>query len=188
MCTPKVTDLIDQTLQAERFGRFDEARGTLRQAVLVSQPPQVIDCRLRLAKLLISGGHVHDAEAEALLTTARLQAEQQGTPSAGRHRHSPVGPPGTRPRPARRALQMLDESPACQQATALDPALGQLIHYRGLIEADRGNLNEAERLLFQAHRVYKEAHHDAGLAEVCDSLANLLRKRGKARRLLPSPG
>ena len=80
MCTHRVTDLIDQALQAERFGRFDEARGSLLQAVLVSQPPQAIDCRLRLAKLLISGGHAHDAEAEALLMTARLQAEQQGTP------------------------------------------------------------------------------------------------------------
>jgi class 3 adenylate cyclase/tetratricopeptide (TPR) repeat protein len=184
MCTPRVTDLIDQALQAERFGRFDEARGSLLQAVLVSQPPQAIDCRLRLAKLLISGGHAHDAEAEALLTTARLQAEQQGTPrqtataihllallERGRGRLD-------------RALQMLDESPACQQATAPDPALGQLIHYRGLVEADRGNLNVAERLLFQAHQVYKEAHHDAGLAEVCDSLANLLLKRGKSQAAL----
>ena len=188
MCTPRVTDLIDQAIQAERFGRFDEARGSLRQAVLVSQPPQAIDCRLRLAKLLISGGRAHDAEAEALLTTARLQAEQQvllGKPP----------PPFTcwpswnaAEAGSTEALQMLGESPACQQATAPDPALGQLIHYRGLVEADRGNLNEAERLLFQAHQVYKEAHHDAGLAEVCDSLANLLLKRGKSQAASPSPG
>ena len=59
-----------------------------------------------------------------------------------------------------------------------------MIHYRGLVEADRGNLNEAERLLFQAHQVYKEARHDAGLAEVCDSLANLLLKRGKSQTAL----
>ena len=186
MCTPRVTDLIDQALQAERFGRFDEARGSLRQAVLVSQPSQAIDCRLRLAKLLISGGHAHDAEAEAeaLLTTARLQAEQQGTPrQAATAIHLLALLERGRGR-LDRALQMLDESPACQQATAPDPALGQLIHYRGLVEADRGNLNEAERLLFQAHQVYKEAHHDAGLAEVCDSLANLLLKRGKSQAAL----
>jgi hypothetical protein len=54
--TPRVTDLIDRALQAERFGRFDEARATLRQAILGSQPPEAIDFRLRLAKLLISGG------------------------------------------------------------------------------------------------------------------------------------
>ena len=184
MCTPRVTDLIDQALQAERFGRFDEARGSLRQAVLVSQPPQAIDCQLRLAKLLISGGHAHDAEAEALLTTARLQAEQQGTPrQAATAIHLLALLERGRGR-LDRALQMLDESPACQQATAPDPALGQLIHYRGLVEADRGNLNEAERLLFQAHQVYKEARHDAGLAEVCDSLANLLLKRGKSQTAL----
>ena len=42
------------------------------------------------------------------------------------------------------------------------------------------DLNAAERFYFRAHQVYQECHSKPGLAEVCDSLANLLLRRGKA--------
>jgi class 3 adenylate cyclase len=184
MSTPPVTDLFDRALQAERLGRFDEARAALRQGISGSQPPETIDFRLRLAKLLISAGPTHYAEAEALLTTARRQAEEQGTPQqAASAIHLLALLERGRGR-LEQALQILDQSPAHQQDTTPSPILGQFFHYRGLVEADRANLNHAERLLFQAHQVYKEAQHDSGLAEVCDSLANMLLKLGKSQAAL----
>ena len=60
------------------------------------------------------------------------------------------------------------------------PARAQWLHYNGLLRADCGDLNAAERFYFRAHQVYHECRLRPGLAEVCDSLANLLMRRGKA--------
>ena len=51
---------------------------------------------------------------------------------------------------------------------------------RVIEERARGDLNAAERFYFRAHQVYQECRFNPGLAEVCDSLANLLLRRGKA--------
>lgn len=179
--TATATDLIDQALHAERLGRFNEARSLLRQALSVGDAHQLIDIRLRLAKLLIAGGPACYAEAEGLLGAARTEALGQGAARQAatalhllalleRHRGN-----------IDRAQELLDESPLHRQPSAPGAATGQWYHFRGLVTADRGDLSNAERLLFRAHQIYSEAHYEAGVAEVCDSLANLLLKRGKVQ-------
>jgi tetratricopeptide (TPR) repeat protein len=176
----RVHNLRNQALQAEHRGRFDEARDLLRQVTTEGQMPQSLDARLRLGKLLISGGPPCRPEAEDVLTAASHQAEQAGSTrmSAGaihllalleRYRGQPD-----------RAEQILDESPVAAQAAVPSPARAQWLHYHGLIEADRGDLNNAQRFLYRAYKVYQESHDDLGAAEVCDSLANLLLRQGKA--------
>lgn len=39
---------------------------------------------------------------------------------------------------------------------------GQWLHYRGLLRADAGDLNAAERFYFRAHQLYQECHHKQG--------------------------
>jgi class 3 adenylate cyclase len=180
MPTPTITDLMDQALQAEHLGRFDAARDLLRQVISLGETPRALDARLWLGRLLIYGGSPHYPEAEDVLGAARHQASQDRSPSheaiavhllalLEKHRGQ-----------FDRAIQLLEESPAPRRHAAPGPAIGQWFHYRGLVEADRGDLNYGERLLFRAHQAYQEAHHDPGLAEVCNSLANLLLRRGKA--------
>jgi class 3 adenylate cyclase len=178
------TDLIDRALQAERLGRFDEARDALRQAAATGEASPALDARLRLAKLLIRGGPADGDEAKALLTAARTQAEQHGAPRQAATAIHLLALLERRRGRLDRARQLLDESPVRDQPAVPGPALGQWYHYRGLVEADRGDLNDAERLLFRAHQAYREAHHDPGLAEVADSLANLLLRSGKSRAAL----
>lgn len=58
------------------------------------------------------------------------------------------------------------------------------MHYRGLVLADRGEVTQAERIYFRAYEIYQELHFEPGIMEVCDSLANLLLRRGKSRPAL----
>src|SRR5262249_51580232 len=78
------------------------------------------------------------------------------------------------------AQELLDSSPVAGEVAAPNVARAQWLHYSGLLRADRGEINVAERLFFRAHQVYRECRHNPGLAEVCDSVANLLIRRGKA--------
>jgi hypothetical protein len=82
------------------------------------------------------------------------------------------------------AAGLLDQSPAPGQASAPGPSLGQWFHYRGLVEADRNQPAYAERLLFRGLQAYQEARFEPGQAEVFDSLANLLLRRGHSRAAL----
>jgi class 3 adenylate cyclase len=82
------------------------------------------------------------------------------------------------------AASWLDRSPAPGQDAAPGPEVGQHFHYRGLLAVDRGDLANAERLFFRAHQVYQEVGHPQGLAEVFNSLANLLVRRGHGRAAL----
>ena len=50
--------------------------------------------------------------------------------------------------------------------------------------AARNELAAAKRFCFRAHQFYQEIHHDTSRAEVCDTLANLLLRRGSPRRAL----
>jgi class 3 adenylate cyclase/ATP/maltotriose-dependent transcriptional regulator MalT len=187
-----MNDLIDQALQAERLGRFDEARQKLREAIAPGEgegegdgeSPQALDARLRLGKLLVQGGPAHSDEAEAVLTAARRQAEASGAPRQGATAIHLLALLERGRGNLDAAARLLEESPAPRQASAPGPALGQYYHYRGLVEADRGQLHFAERLLFRALQLYQEARYDPGLSEVCDSLANLLLRRGLSQAAL----
>src|SRR5262249_47876485 len=79
------------------------------------------------------------------------------------------------------AHQLLEDSPVQGRDESPTAETAQWLHYRGLILADQGEPAPGERLLFRAHALYSELHDQAGLAEVCDSLANLLLRHGKTR-------
>jgi class 3 adenylate cyclase/tetratricopeptide (TPR) repeat protein len=181
MPTPTLIQLMGQALDAERLGQFDKARDVLRQAIALDPSSGSLDARLLLGRLLSFGTREDQAEAEDQLTVARDQAEQDGasrkTATAihllallERHR-------GRR----ERAEQLLQESPVAGHATIPGPERAQWLHYYGLLELDRGSLNNAERSFFRALQIYREARDEASAAQVCDSLANLLVRRGKSR-------
>jgi class 3 adenylate cyclase len=175
------TELLELALQAEHLGHFDEARERLRRIVLLGETPQGLTTRLKLGALLIAGGPPLYDEAESVLAAARVLAENEGAPrqeAAAIHLLALLERQRGRLDGAERLLR---ESPSADQVADPSPERAQWLHYHGLIEADRGHLNTAERFLFRAHQVYLESHHEPGLAEVCDSLANMLLRRGKAR-------
>jgi class 3 adenylate cyclase len=176
--------LIHEAIQEEKQGRFDPARELLRRAVALEDPDLTLDARLHLGKLLIYGGPPCHAEAAAVLEAALAQAEQAGKPRLAatalhlralleRHAHR-----------LDRAAELLEQSTAPRPSGAPGPELGQWCHYRGLIATDRNDLANAERLYFRAHQLYRDLNYAPGLAEVCDSLANLMLRQGKGRRAL----
>jgi class 3 adenylate cyclase len=181
MAESRVDELLDAALQSERLGQFAAAREWLRRAIAAEAGPATLEARLRLGRLAIAAGQEGDqAEAEQQLSAARELAEAAGaTRSAAaaihslallaRSRHDRV-----------RARALLDQSPVAAEVATPSPARAQWLHYNGLLRADGGELNAAERLYFRAHQVYRECHSQPGLAEVCNSLANLLLRRGKA--------
>jgi class 3 adenylate cyclase/tetratricopeptide (TPR) repeat protein len=176
-----VNEFLDTALKAERSGRLGEARECLRSAIAQDGGPATLDARLRLGRLAIAGGQPEDdSEAERELSTARSLAEHSGAKRSAavaihllallaRSRHD-----------RDRAQKLLDESPVALEAAVPSAARAQWLHYNGLLRADQGDLNAAERFYFRAHQVYQECHFKPGLAEVSDSLANLLLRRGKA--------
>jgi class 3 adenylate cyclase len=176
-------DLLHQAIQAERLGRFTEARDRLRLAVRNADAP--LDVRLRLGKLCLRAGTPDDyVEAETVLGEARVQAEHQGARHQAAAAIHLLALLHYQRRQLDEAQRLLDQSPALKQDAAPSPETAQLFHYRGLLAAAQQDLPNAERLYFRAHQFYREVHHDAGLAEVSDSLANLLLKRGKTRAAL----
>lgn len=182
MATASPVDLYSRALQAEALGRFDEARALHRSAAQAD--PTRLDIRLRLAHVCIRGGPTHYAEAESLLQAAICAGEQQGAPrqlAAALHLLALLC---RRQGRSAEALRLLESSPVTRQTTAPGPELGQWLHYRGLLQADAGEFSQAERLYFRAFEHYREINHEPGLAEVCDSLANLLLRRGKSRAAL----
>jgi len=53
MSVPTVTELLDLALQAERLGRFVEARDLLRRVTALDGGPATLEARLKLGWLLI---------------------------------------------------------------------------------------------------------------------------------------
>jgi class 3 adenylate cyclase len=185
MSDSTVAQLLQQALGAEHRGLFAEARSLLEQAVeQAGATARGHEARLRLAKLQIQGGPGLYNQAETTLNVARQHSRQMGWPLQEasaihllalleRHRGG-----------LDRAWQLLGQSPVLHSCDAPGQELGQCLHYRALVAADRGDLANAERLLFRAHALYAELDCAAGLAEVCDSLANVLLNRGKSRPAL----
>lgn len=183
MSLPATPDLLHEALQAERRGRFGEARDLLRQAA-AGDGSAALDARLRLGQLLLHSGAAFREEALQILTAAHDQAQQAGAPrQTANAAHLLALLERVRGRPAE-AAAWLDGSPAHTLDAAPGAEVGQLFHYRGLLATDRGDLANAERLFFRAHQVYGEIGHQQGTAEVCNSLANLLLRRGHGRAAL----
>jgi tetratricopeptide (TPR) repeat protein len=175
------TELLELALQAERLGRFTDAREQLHRVLDLGPGPASADVRLRLGRLLIESGQQDDQpEAEHHLVTARAHAEQSGASRAAAAAIHLLALLALRRHDLERAQQLLAESPAAAEVAMPSPARGQWLHYSGLLRASHGDLNVAERFYFRAYQVYHECHFTPGLAEICDSLANLLLRKGKA--------
>jgi class 3 adenylate cyclase/tetratricopeptide (TPR) repeat protein len=184
MSAPSSTDLLHHALLAEQAGRFDQAADLLRQLARGADAAAALDARLRLGKLLIQRGHDRYADAEETLQGARLQAEAAG---ASRHAAQATHLLALLQHHRGRtddAENLLAESPVHRLQGASGPEVGQYFHYRGLCAAARSDLANAERFCFRALQSYDEIHYSQGQAEVCDSLANLLLRRGKSRHAL----
>ncbi|MFM9960709.1 MAG: adenylate/guanylate cyclase domain-containing protein [Planctomycetaceae bacterium] len=175
-----IRELMNEAMHQEHHGSFLSACEKLRQVVTHGGDGSLaLDARLRLGKLLVS---LRDSnEATACLTEARERAQQKGAVQATataihllallerqQHRYA-------------EATRLLEQSPVVTRIESPTAETGQWWHYRGLVVADQGDLAQGERMLFRAHQVYKELNNRAGLAEVCDSLANLLLRHGKTR-------
>jgi class 3 adenylate cyclase len=177
-------DLLDRALAAERQARFERACEILRQVVGTGDPSLALEARLRLGRILTLQGARHRDEAALVLREARGQAEQTRSPHhAARAVHLLALLERYRGN-LDQAQQLLDQSPVFTLPGAPNLELGQYFHVRGLVAAGRNDLATAERLYFRAHQFYQEVRYDTGLAEVCDSLANLLLRRGNPRRAL----
>jgi class 3 adenylate cyclase len=173
-----VTSLLDQAMESERSGRFDDAVALLRQAAAQPQSPLLLDAQLRLGKLLAQVLR-RPEEAEAVLSAARDRARAEGAPRQAAIAVNLLAL-NDRRRDAAAARARLDAEPPFPAPGTPGPEVAQRFHYRGLLAQDGNDPVEAERLLCRAHYLYRaEVHDDAGLAEVCDSLANLLLLRGK---------
>jgi class 3 adenylate cyclase len=176
-----IQDLLHQAMQAELAGRFDEAIARLQQAAAGTNPSLVLDTRLRLGKLFIQRRRLD--EAATVLSAARTQAEKEGSPGKAASAGNLLAFLERRRNPAL-ALRLLEDNSPLKMHGAPRAQAAQWFHYRGLLEADCNNLAEAERLLFRAHDLYREIPDTAGLAEVYDSLANLLLLYGRIRPAL----
>jgi class 3 adenylate cyclase/tetratricopeptide (TPR) repeat protein len=176
--------LLDDARGAAHVGDFDRARSQLRDVLAGFPAVAAVETRLRLGRLCILGGAQFFDEAEQRLGEARKLAEETGdlgNEAAAIHLLALLchgrGQLAV-------ADALLDESPANSNIAAPSREAGQLFHYRGLLAADRGRLVEAEKHEFVGLQHYTEVDDSAGLSEVCDSLAGLLLRRGKANSAL----
>ena len=185
MSEVSTASLIQQARQAEHRGQFDQARDLLRQAVVRAEDASLaLDARLRLGKLLVEGGGRCYDEAEVVLSAARVRAEEDGAPRQASSALHLLALLQRRRGNLTRARELLDQSGALKLSEAPGPEVGQLLHYRGLVLADQNELAQAERLYYRALDLYQEMDFKPGLAEVYDSLANLMLRRGKSRPAL----
>jgi class 3 adenylate cyclase len=166
-------------MQADREGNLPLALDRAGEAVtLAGRTTLGMDAGVLLGKLQIEANQ--QSAATATLTGVRTLADEL---KASRHAAAAIHLLALLAR--RRGqfdegLALLEESPCKTAVESPSAETGQWWHYRGLLLADRGDLASGERHLFRAHQVYTELHHAQGQAEVCDSLANLLLRRGKA--------
>src|SRR5207253_7078617 len=122
-----------------------------------------LDAQLRLGRMLVLRRRLD--EAGPLLEAARAAAERQGSPGKAataihllalleRHRDPAKG------------LRLLDEHTPGAKHGVPGPQLAQWFHFRGLLEAERNQPADAERLLYRALDYYKEVPDPQGEAEV----------------------
>jgi class 3 adenylate cyclase/tetratricopeptide (TPR) repeat protein len=178
MTIPRMAELLVQSLQAERNGALKHAVELCRQALAETGSESALDVRLRLGKLLLSLGGTHISEAQEVLETARELANSDGSirhESTAEHLLALVA---RRQGNLSRAVALLEDSPVLRDPSAPGQQMGQLFHYRGLLAGDSGDLVNSERLLLRAWGFYREAGYEPGEAEVLDSLANNLLRRG----------
>ncbi len=185
MAESRLTELLDKAIQSERSGRFAEARDWLRQAIAEDDGVASMESRLMLGRLSIAAGGDDDhAEAERELSTARSLAEQVGATHSRAHAIHLLAWLAAARYQVDLAQQLLAESPAADPFSPPSAARAQWLHFQGLIWTHRGELNSAERFLFQSQQVARDCNSKLILAEVYDSLAALLIRRGKANHAL----
>jgi class 3 adenylate cyclase len=177
------SSVLDAALAAERRADWDQAC-TLLRAVGGDDPSLALEARLRLGRLLTLRGVNSWDEAGHLLEGARQQAERTASPRLATRAIHLLALLHRYRGDLEQAQHLLDQSPVFTLPGTPGQELGQYFHIKGLITADRNHLAAAERLYFRAHQFYQEAEYNAGLAEVCDSLGNLLLRRGNPRRAL----
>ena len=177
--------LLDESLTAEHEGRFADAARALRSAAAGPDPGLAADAGVRLGQLLLRLGPDRLPEAERVLREVHDRAAAEGLPRlAVQARLQLALLERLRGDPAA-ALARLNEQNLLAALNGPTGAEGaRYFHYAALCHADLGDLPNAERLLFRAYQLYQEAGRADGLAEVCDSLANLLIRRGQPRPAL----
>lgn len=181
MSEPTVPQQLDLALQAERRGRFGEARELLRTVVAATGANESLaqGAALRLGRLCALGGAEFADEAERVLRDVREQALADGASRQAAESVHLLALVERGRGNLEEAWEWLNESTVLSETSAPGPETAQLFHYRGLLTIENGELANAERLFFRAHQLYNEAGYAPGMAEVCDSLAGLLLRRGK---------
>jgi class 3 adenylate cyclase len=169
----EIQRLFHDAAEARLLGRLDDAIALLR--LIPPDSPLTLDARLRLGELLVLRHRT--GEAAAVLAEARAAAEGDHSLRKAATAINLLAL-NERRRDPDRARRLLAEQEPFLLKGAPGPQVSQWFHYRGLLAADRNEFDDAERLLFRAFALFEEINDRAGLSEVCDSLANLLLKRG----------
>ena len=78
------------------------------------------------------------------------------------------------------ALELLNKNPVLAQQDPSE-AKSQCEHYLGLLYNEKGDVEAAQKHLFDAYEIADQINHVEGKAEICDTIAGLLLKLGKTR-------
>lgn len=184
-----LTNSLSQALRAELDGRDEDACNLLRQVVAAPDCSLTLNARLQLGRLLLQD-HRHHDEAQTVLHAARELAHRLGTPrqaATAIHLLAKLKRDQAQLQGKHlldEAQQLLDDHDPLHLPGAPGPEVAQWFHFRGLIHDDREELADAERRFFRAHELYREINFTPGLAQVSNSLANLMLKQGKSHAAL----
>ena len=95
-----------------------------------------------------------------------------------------LGALGAKERESREGVATLERKPRRQPGIQPQPVESEVVSLSRTARGRSWRSHEHERLYYRAYQVYRECYHEPGIAEVCDSLANLLLNRGKTRAAL----
>lgn len=179
MSTIVITDQIDLARKLARNGQHSNAIDALQATRELSDDPHWLDAQLLLARLLIEESRFDEA-LPTLQECERIGAQDSPRRAASAiHLHALL-------------LRLRDQNDDHQKARQLllknspfnlsgpPGAIGaQWLHYNGLLDLDADDLATAERRFHRAIGLYQEVGDEEDVAQVCDSLANLLIRLGK---------
>ena len=173
---------LDKVTELQRLGRFDAARDVLRELIATQDAAVTIDARLLLSKLCIFGGsHLFD---EAQHCLASIKANVLSHDSTQLLTAINLRALLERNRGKRElAAELLNKNPVLAE-TEPSEAKSQCSHYLGLLANDMGEVDVAQQRLFEAYEIADQVGYVEGMAEICDTIAGLLLKLGKAKTAL----